>query len=66
MLRSSLACKRLSPTAAYSQHTCKAQPLQPRERLTGTPLSTSYHGFMPIVVEAVDLDAYLVWLDSQV
>jgi len=25
-----------------------------------------YHGFMPIVVEAVDLDAYLVWLDSQV
>lgn len=24
-----------------------------------------YHGFMPIVVEAVDLDAYLVWLDSQ-
>lgn len=25
-----------------------------------------YHGFMPIVVEAVELDAYLVWLDSQV
>ena len=24
-----------------------------------------YHGFMPIVVQAVDLDAYLVWLDSQ-
>ena len=24
-----------------------------------------YHGFMPIVVEAVGLDHYLVWLDSQ-
>lgn len=24
-----------------------------------------YHGFMPIVVEAVELDSYLVWLDSQ-
>lgn len=24
-----------------------------------------YHGFMPVVVQAVDLDAYLVWLDSQ-
>lgn len=24
-----------------------------------------YHGFMPVVIEAVELDAYLVWLDSQ-
>ena len=24
-----------------------------------------YHGFMPIVIEAVGLDKYLVWLDSQ-
>jgi cytochrome c oxidase subunit 2 len=24
-----------------------------------------YHGFMPIAVEVVDLDQYLVWLDSQ-
>ena len=24
-----------------------------------------YHGFMPIVIEAVGLDRYLVWLDSQ-
>ncbi len=25
-----------------------------------------YHGFMPIVVEAVSLEKYLSWLDSQV
>lgn len=25
-----------------------------------------YHAFMPIVVEAVTLDKYLMWLDSQV
>ena len=25
-----------------------------------------YHGFMPVVVEAVSLDKYLAWLDSQV
>jgi cytochrome c oxidase subunit 2 len=25
-----------------------------------------YHAYMPIVVEAVELDAYLMWLDSQV
>jgi cytochrome c oxidase subunit 2 len=24
-----------------------------------------YHGFMPVVVESVELEAYLVWLDSQ-
>jgi cytochrome c oxidase subunit 2 len=25
-----------------------------------------YHGFMPVVVEAVSLEKYLSWLDSQV
>lgn len=24
-----------------------------------------YHGFMPIAVEVVELDDYLVWLDAQ-
>ena len=24
-----------------------------------------YHGFMPIAIEAVSLEKYLVWLDSQ-
>lgn len=24
-----------------------------------------YHGFMPVVIEAVSLEKYLVWLDSQ-
>lgn len=28
-------------------------------------LCGSYHGFMPIAIEAVSLDRYLVWLDSQ-
>jgi cytochrome c oxidase subunit 2 len=28
-------------------------------------LCGAYHGFIPIVVEAVSLDRYLVWLDSQ-
>ena len=28
-------------------------------------LCGAYHGFMPIAVEVVSLDDYLVWLDSQ-
>ena len=28
-------------------------------------LCGAMHGFIPIVVEAVSLDRYLVWLDSQ-